>query len=255
MDSEKIFLEYVEPYDRGNGMINLKVIHTLRVAEVMDEITKELGLSQKMRELAHICAVFHDIGRFEQIRRFGTFNDSISIDHAQMSCSILQEGNILQELSSGQQEMILAAIRNHSRLAVEEGLQGDTLLLAQLIRDADKCDIFRVFARENMVDTMGKTVEQVVAEYVSEDVKRTIMQAQCVPRAIRKTGLDIWVGFMGLFFDMNFRESIALAKKEGYYRERFDRTRFIHAEAAADVSEILSSVERYIADRLAAGSR
>lgn len=33
--------------------------------------------------------MLHDIGRFEQIRCFGTFNDGMSVDHAELGADIL----------------------------------------------------------------------------------------------------------------------------------------------------------------------
>ena len=75
MNAEEIFLEYASAYDRENGMIDLKIVHTMEVARVMDQLTEKLKLNEKMRELAHVCAVFHDIGRFEQVRKYHTFLD------------------------------------------------------------------------------------------------------------------------------------------------------------------------------------
>ena len=42
MDAEKIFLDYAEGYDRSNGKIELKIVHTLAVAKGMDRLTEAL---------------------------------------------------------------------------------------------------------------------------------------------------------------------------------------------------------------------
>ena len=164
------FLKYAGHYDRTNGMIELKVVHTLRVAEVMDRITAGLDLPDETRYLAALCAVFHDIGRFEQVTRYGTYNDRRSVNHAVLSCEVLRENGFLEHLPERQQEMILTAIENHNKLAIDDGLDEDTMLLAKLIRDADKVDIFRVFAEEEMVDTMGEMIEMVEQETVTDEV-------------------------------------------------------------------------------------
>lgn len=250
MDAGQIFLDYAGRYDRSNGKIELKIIHTFGVADIMDRLTDALRLNNRQKYLAHICAVFHDIGRFEQLRRYDTFLDHLSVDHAALSCEILMQENILEELPEKEREMVLTAIANHNRFAIEEGLSEDTLLLCKLIRDADKCDIFRVFACEEMVDTMGEPVEQVEQETVSDIVFQCIMEHKCILKEQRKTGLDKWVSFLAFFFDMYFDESIALLMENKYYRRPFDQADFTDPETGKRVVLILNEVENYISGRL-----
>ena len=246
---KNMFQMYADRYDRANGMIELKIIHTLRVCEVMDRITASLGLPEEIRYLASVCALFHDIGRFEQVRRYGTLNDRISVDHAALSCEVLQKEGFLDHLTKEQRKMVLAAVANHNRLAIEEGLGGDTLLLAKLIRDADKVDIFRVFAEEEMVDTMGETISQVAQEKITDHVYDCFMAHKCVPRGIRRSGLDIWVGFLGFFYDMNFPESIRMAVQEGFYKRPFLEADFSDEETRRRVDTILREIEIYLISR------
>lgn len=249
LDAKKIFLDYASAYDSENGMIHLKIVHTLEVAKVMEKLTEKMNLSAEMRELAYICAIFHDIGRFEQVKQYGTFLDHLSVDHADFGCKVLEEAQILKELPEKHQKMILTAIQNHNKYAIEEGLDEDTLLLAKLIRDADKSDIFRVFACEDMVDTMGETIEQVEQETITDSVYDCIFEHKCVEKTIRRTGLDKWVGFLAFFFDMNFSESMELLQDSRYYRKQFDEARFKDPETRIRVQEILEEVENYISMR------
>lgn len=250
MDAKKIFLEYAGRYDRNNGKINLKIVHTLAVADLMDQLTRALNLTEYERNLAHICAVFHDIGRFEQVRRYNTFLDHLSVDHAQLGCQVLEQEGILKELSEKDQKMILTAVRNHNRFQIEEGLDEETLLLCKLIRDADKCDIFRVFACEEMVDTMGETDEQVARETVTDVVFESILEHRCVLKEERQTGLDKWVSFLAFFFDLYFTESVRLLMKEKYYRRPFDRVVFTDPETDRRIKIILREIEDYIEGKI-----
>ncbi|MBQ0000642.1 MAG: HD domain-containing protein [Clostridiales bacterium] len=249
MDAKKVFLDYASRFDSGNGMIHLKIVHTLEVVKVMDRLTEMMGLDGEMRELAHLCAMFHDIGRFEQVKRYGTFLDHLSEDHATLGCRVLREEKLLNELTKRQQQMLLTAIENHNKYAIEEGLDEETLLLARLIRDADKSDIFRVFACEDMVDTMGETIEEVEQETITDCVYDCIFAHRCVEKTIRRTGLDKWVGFLAFFFDMNFPETMELLQGNSYYRKQFDEAHFTNPETRRKVAEILDEVERYIAER------
>ncbi|MDO5425707.1 MAG: HD domain-containing protein [Eubacteriales bacterium] len=250
MDAEKVFLDYAGRYDRTNGKIELKIVHTLAVAEVMDRLTEALGLSERMRELAHGCAVFHDIGRFEQVKRYDTFLDHLSVDHAALGCAVLEEEGILKELGERERRMVLTAVGNHNRFRIEEGLDEETLLLCRLIRDADKCDIFRVFACEDMVDTMGETVEQVEKETVSDVVLEGILRHQSIRKEVRRTGLDKWVSFLGFVFDLNFVESMRILRVERYYRRPFERADFREPETRRRVARILEEIEQYMDARL-----
>ena len=249
MNAEKIFLDYTGRYDQYNGKIRLKIIHTLEVARVMDRLTEELKLTERQRYLAHICAVFHDIGRFEQVTRYDTFLDHLSVDHAELGCEVLKEEGFLEELHQKEQEMILTAIGNHNRFQIEEGLDEETLLLCKLIRDADKCDIFRVFACEDMVDTMGETEDEVAEETITDEVFQAVLAHQCVRKEIRRTGLDKWVSFLAFFFDLYFKESVELLAENRYYRMPFDRVVFTIPETAERVCMILKDIESYMAGR------
>lgn len=251
MDAVKIFMQYAGRYDCAHdSKMELKVVHTLAVADVMKRLTDALRLPEHTAYLAHLCAVFHDIGRFEQLRRYHTFLDHKSVDHAALGCEVLARENILEELPEREREMVLTAIRNHNRFQIEEGLDEETLLLCKLIRDADKCDIFRVFASEDMRDTMGETEEQVAQETVSDEMLKSILEHRCVKKEERRTGLDIWVSFLAFFFDLYFPESIAVAKEQGYYRRPFDRVVFTDPETGARVRQILSETEDFISEKM-----
>lgn len=250
MDAEKIFLDYAGRFDRSNGKIEMKIVHTLAVADVMDRLTAALDLTGHQRYLAHICAVFHDIGRFEQIKRYNTFLDHLSVDHAALGCEVLLQGQFLQELPQNEQDMVLAAIRNHNRFQIEEGVEGETLLFCKLIRDADKCDIFRVFACEDKADAMGATEDQVAGETVTDAVYQSILDHQCVKKEVRRTGLDKWVSILAFFFDLYFKESIEILAENRYYRKPFEGIVFSGAETQRRVDRIFEEIEGYIHKRI-----
>lgn len=62
-ERKRFFLNYAGRFDRSDGKIELKIIHTFAVADVMDQITMARKLTERQRYLAHLCAMFHDIGR------------------------------------------------------------------------------------------------------------------------------------------------------------------------------------------------
>ena len=113
-----------------------------------------------------------------------------------------------------------------------------------------KCDIFRVFAQEDPVDTTGFSAEQVGQEAVSDVVYESILGHYCIKKQERKTGLDVWVSFLSFFFDLNFAESLRIALKQGYYKKRFSELKFEDPATEERVRRCIAETEQYAYVRL-----
>lgn len=87
------FAKYTNHYDVTDEKIKLKIDHTYRVAGLCDRIARSIGLSESDIDLAWLTGMLHDVGRFEQLRQFGTFSDAESIDHAHFAVEILFDDN------------------------------------------------------------------------------------------------------------------------------------------------------------------
>lgn len=66
----------------------------------------------------------------------------------------------------------------------------------------------------------------------------------------RKTGLDVWVSFLGFFFDLNFAESLRIALKQGYYKKRFLELNFEDPATEERVRRCIAETEQYAYARL-----
>ena len=86
---KKTFQEYTDRYDSANPKIKLKIDHTYRVANLCEQIAQSLELSAAEVDLAWLSGMLHDVGRFEQLRRYNTFSDAQSIDHARFAVELL----------------------------------------------------------------------------------------------------------------------------------------------------------------------
>lgn len=82
------FLKYTEKFDLEEKHIKRKQLHSLRVMEISKKIAESLKLTQEEIELATLIGLLHDIARFEQYTKFETFNDLMSIDHADYGVEI-----------------------------------------------------------------------------------------------------------------------------------------------------------------------
>ena len=167
IDRERVkqaFQEYTGRYDIHDEKIRLKVEHTYRVADISEQIAEKLGLSEEDIALAWLIGMLHDIGRFEQLKRFNSF-EADTMDHATYGVKVLfEEGMIRQFIEEDTwDDVIRTAIAKHSDYELTGITDERTLLHARLIRDADKLDNCRV----KLEDAMEKwqTVDQLPAEY------------------------------------------------------------------------------------------
>ena len=146
----KLYAQYVDTFRLADGtlppMMELKRIHTAHVVANAELIAEGEHFDAPTRCAALAAALLHDTGRYEQLKRYNTFRDSDSVDHAVFSHDIVQGKGWLERgsFAADMKESILAAILYHNRRELPEGLPPLTLLASHTVRDADKLDIFRV---------------------------------------------------------------------------------------------------------------
>jgi broad specificity phosphatase PhoE len=148
----RLYGEYVDSF-RVDGelpeMMALKLHHTDMVVANAKAIAQGEGMDAETAEACELAALLHDTGRYEQLRRYNTFRDSDSVDHAVFSHDIVREKGWLD--SHPRKDAILGAVLFHNRRDVPEGLDAFSLAVAHCVRDADKLDIFRVL--EHLTET------------------------------------------------------------------------------------------------------
>jgi len=136
---------FLDSDPEGLGNILLKIEHTRKVCEVSAILAAGEGLPANDARIAATVALLHDVGRFPQYRRWRTFRDSDSDNHARLSLEVMAEHNLLDGLNPAERLLIEEAVRFHNVLALPARVSSPTRLFMQLIRDADKLDIWRVF--------------------------------------------------------------------------------------------------------------
>jgi hypothetical protein len=132
--------------EADNRNFSLKEIHTHHVCGNMDLLTGSLNMSPNERITAEAIALFHDVGRFEQYRRYSTFRDAVSENHAALGVKVLKEENMLVKVPEEERRSIYLAISLHNLFRIPCSINDRDLLFTRLIRDADKLDIWRIFA-------------------------------------------------------------------------------------------------------------
>ena len=217
----ELFAEYVSDFDASDGKIKLKIDHTYRVAAFCDRIADSLSLTGADKDVAWLLGMLHDIGRFKQIREYGTFDDSVSIDHALASVQVLfDEGNIRSFIETeAYDEIIYTAIRYHNAFRLPETLSRRMQMFCDLIRDADKVDIFRVNTEIPLTVIYGQQAENAPFEEVTEEVMTDYIQQRCVLRAKKKNAVDHVAGHASLAFELVYPVSLQIACEQGYLKK------------------------------------
>ena len=146
MDIEAKYAAYVDTYREADGelpaMMELKRVHTAKVVENARLIAEGENFSERERAGALLAALLHDTGRYEQLKRYNTFKDADSVDHAVFSHDIVKELGWLEGVTDA--DAVLKAVLYHNRRDLPSDMDSLTEVLSHTVRDADKLDIFRV---------------------------------------------------------------------------------------------------------------
>lgn len=220
------FKSYVDGFCGIGPGVNLKYAHSLRVAALSERIAQSLSMEKEDIDLAWLIGILHDIGRFEQLRRYQTFFDYRSMDHAKYGVHVLfEEGHIKDFIASSEEnDVIRAAIGEHNVYEVRGVLSKRELHFARLIRDADKLDIFRVYVmyREKNINVWNVDWSDLEKQSISDSVMAQARARRLVKMQSKATFMDFYVGALCFYFDLNFPISRKIAWEEGNYAKLLD---------------------------------
>lgn len=219
------FKEYVSHYDYGMHMIQLKVEHTYRVAELCEQIARSLDLSNEDVDLAWLIGLLHDIGRFEQQKIYGTFNDAVSIDHAKYGAELLFADTSGQETGisirdfvedSHEDDTIRMAVYHHSAYRIPAELDARTAMFCHILRDADKIDILKVNVEFPLEEIYNVSTEALYSCQVTPEVLQDFEEEHAVLRKLKKTPVDNVVGHISLAYELVYPISRKIMIEQGY---------------------------------------
>lgn len=124
--------------------LDLKELHTARVLAHARAIVVEDAFAPEEARAALLAALYHDVARFEQYRRFRTFRDAVSRNHGIWGVRILLRERRLAGETPAVRRMTLVAVGLHNRHVLPARLPEPFWKVACAVRDADKLDILRV---------------------------------------------------------------------------------------------------------------
>lgn len=215
------FADYVKNYNAEDLKVKLKIDHTYRVAGFCQEIARSAGLSQEDTDLSWFCGLLHDVGRFEQLRNYGTFIDAQSIDHAMYGAEILfDSGRIRDYVEDCSEDVFLRKVVScHSAYRIPEEYDERTVLFANILRDADKIDILRVNVETPLEEIYNVSTDVLRNDPVTPAVLQAFLEGHTVLRALKRTSVDNVVGHISLVYELVFPISLHMVKEQGYLNQ------------------------------------
>lgn len=258
-----VFTEYTDRYNSADTKIKLKIDHTFRVAGLSQQIADSLRLCEDDVNIAWLIGMLHDVGRFEQVRRYNTFSDADSIDHAQFGADLLfKEGLLESYLGKSCEEavaegivdedtlgIIELAIRNHSAYRVQEGLTDRQLMFCNIIRDADKIDILRVNTELPLEEIYNVTTKELKEASITKEVLEAFYEEHAVLRSLKKAPVDNVVGHISLCYELVFNVSFDIVKQQGWIYRLLD-FQSDNAETAVKMAEIREHMLKYLEKKI-----
>lgn len=241
--AQAAFSAYVAAYDPADPKIALKVDHTWRVAALAERIARAAGMPADDVDLAWLCGLLHDVGRFEQVRRYGTFNDARSVSHARLGEQVLfDEGRLRDYLPdafgapeapaepdasaadpaadpaplSPEAALVRTAVATHSDFRLPAGLPARTRALCDVLRDADKVDILKAISESDMAEVLDVTPGQIRQSPLSPAVVEAFYAHRTVRRDERAWPADYLASYACFVFELVYPESVRIAHEQGF---------------------------------------
>lgn len=204
------------------GPMDLKLRHSLEVLRTARVIVAESPMAPELRRACLLAALYHDVARFEQYRRYRTFRDRESCNHGLMGVKILKRERRLEEEPPLLRRRVLAAVGLHNRFTLPPALPGETAVVAHVVRDADKLDILRVM-HETLCGPRPYHPTVVLGlpdspDLVSDAVLRAAREQRVASYADLRSVNDLRVLLGTWLFDMHFAASRRQFAADGHAR-------------------------------------
>lgn len=248
------FKEYTRNYNVNDPKVALKIKHTYHVADLSERIALSEGLDSTGADLAWLIGMLHDIGRFEQLRRFDTFNDSQSVDHAGLGADLLfgrdEDFPMIREFVSDSSEDRIAetAIRVHSAYRVPENLSPRCEMYCHILRDADKLDILRANIETPLEEIYNVTADVLYHADLTDAVVESFYEHHATLRSIKRTPVDHIAAHISLLFELVYKESVRIAIEQGYWEKLADFPSK-NPSTRKKLSDIKEEMRRYLYGR------
>lgn len=252
--AKKVFKEYIKKYDPTNGKIAIKIAHMYRVAEIAKNTAKYLRLSDEDVRLAELIGLLHDIGRFEQIKQFNTFDDKKSINHGELGIKILFQDNLIRKFieDTCYDRIIYLAIINHNKnqsLLTKDVTKRERLHM-NIIRDSDTLDILNIIIDDNADKKALYDKEDLTDETLSDEIYNEFMKVRELDYGKIKNSADLLITRYMFIWNMNYNYALQEIKNRQYLEKLYNKFMYKDQKTMDRITEIYDMTSRYMNKKL-----
>ena len=223
------FNQYVKSFDMKNKDIMGKFHHTYRVVEYAKKIGESLNLNSDQMHTLLLCALLHDIGRFDQVTHYKTFKDSKSIDHGKLGYDILKDGLINNfTVNVEKQKIILFSVLNHNKLNIPPSDEIN-IFFTKILKDADKMDILKEQA-------LKVTDKKPILNY---EILNFLSNEKPVKNDLVNNDIDKILRCLGFIFDINYKCTYKFILDEKIIENKLNLIEIYTEEDMTDLKEYL----------------
>lgn len=222
--AQEAFQSYVNAYDIRDEKVRLKIEHTYRVSDLCETIAKSLKLPEEDVDLVWLVGILHDVGRFEQLKNYGTFIDEQSIDHGEYGAEILFTQGKIRDYTedASEDEVIRTAVRYHNAYRIPQLSDARTEELCHIVRDADKIDILKVNVDFPLEEIYNVTSGELRSGRITGEVLECFKEEKAVLKKLKKSAVDNVAGHISLVYELVYPVSLELVRKQGYLEKLMD---------------------------------
>lgn len=246
---------HIQKLEKKDNKTLRKEGHMYRVANISKKIAIALGLSQEHIQLAELIGLLHDIGRFEQYKKFDEKIDSKELDniqvfdHGKAGVEVLKENNYIRKFCEEKKydDIIYTAIYEHNKYELTKGLEKDKELFCKIIKDADKIDLLEeaVFVYWQTPEEIKKIEEGNLSTKMLQD----FYNHKLANNRNRISQTDQILRFASFIYDIYFPHSYEIIKENDSVNKMISRFDYKLQKTKEEMMKIKKIANEYIKEK------
>lgn len=219
-------LEYSSEDSEIQVNIDLLKEHASRVIENVNELASSVNLDESNLFLLQIAALFHDIGRFEQLVKHGTYADNEDSNHIQIGLTLIEEHEVLKALEEEEKQLVIDCVRMHDLSELPKISDEHSLVMINLLRDADRIDVLRIvsdyYTHKKVHPNRYLDMELKDMPAIAKKIGKAIMAEKVATREDVETLNDLKLYQMSWVFDLKHKKSFKMVSEKSYIKAIFE---------------------------------
>lgn len=241
--AREAFEKYVATYDIENNKIIMRYDHSMRVSNRCVELARSLKLSKEKVLVAGLIGLLHDIGKFEQLKRFGCCEDGNTIEHGNFGCEVLFKENMIRDFVTDRKydRLMEKAIQVHDKSKMEGNHSDEERTFMFILRDANNLDVLFRLSRCDC---------KLYNEFITEEVLKNVDARLALDLKLVKTSLDLKIFHLCSIYELSFPVSLSIVKRERFIDKAIEKLQLKDSKAKMTMDNIKNKLHKYVEEKI-----